>query len=259
VSVMEGLAGKRALVTGGAAGIGRAIALELARSGCDIALIDVDVDKANATAAEIRALGRDARATAGDVSDAGSVRTALAALGEATAPFDVLINNAGIARLGSLLTMPEKDWRDTSAVNVDGTFNVSRAVVPGMVTRKRGAVVNLASWLGRRGVPPFGAYAASKFAIIALTQTLAVEVAASGVRVNAVCPGLIGGTPMREALDEASQAAGLPRAAERARAIPMGRAGTPEEVAKVVAFLASDAAAYVTGAAYDVTGALWMS
>jgi NAD(P)-dependent dehydrogenase (short-subunit alcohol dehydrogenase family) len=254
---MEGLAGKRALVTGGAAGIGRAIALELARSGCDIALIDVDAGKAETTAGEVRTLGRKAAAALGDVSDAGSVRAALANL--AGGPFDILVNNAGICRLAPLLTMSEKDWRETMAINVDGIFNVSRAVVPDMVARKRGAVVNLASWLGRRGTPPFGAYAASKFAVIGLTQALAQEVAASGVRVNAVCPGLIGGTPMRDALDDASEAAGLPRSTERAKAIPLGRAGTPEEVAKVVAFLASDSAAYVSGAAYDVTGAMWMS
>jgi NAD(P)-dependent dehydrogenase (short-subunit alcohol dehydrogenase family) len=251
---MEGLSGKRALVTGGAAGIGRAIALELARSGCDVALIDVDAGKAEATAGEVRALGRKAAAAVGD---AGSVRAALAKLG--SEPFDILVNNAGICRLAPLLTMSEQDWRETMAINVDGIFNVSRAVVPDMVARKRGAVVNLASWLGRRGTPPFGAYAASKFAVIGLTQALAQEVAASGVRVNAVCPGLIGGTPMRDALDDASEAAGLPRSTERAKAIPLGRAGTPEEVAKVVAFLASDSAAYVSGAAYDVTGAMWMS
>ena len=146
---MEGLAGKRALVTGGAAGIGRAIALELARSGCDIALIDVDAGKAETTAGEVRALGRKAAAAVGDVSDAGSVRAALAKL--AGEPFDILVNNAGICRLAPLLTMSEKDWRETMAINVDGIFNVSRAVVPDMVARKRGAVVNLASWLGRRG------------------------------------------------------------------------------------------------------------
>lgn len=256
---MEGLAGKRALVTGGAAGIGRAIALKLARSGCDIALIDIDGATAEATAAEVRALGRQAAAAVGDVSNAESVRAAIAQLADKGAPVDILINNAGIARLGSLLTMAEKDWRDTFAVNVDGVFNVSRAVVPGMVARRRGAVVNLASWLGRRGHPAFSAYAATKFAVIGMTQALAVEVAPSGVRVNAVCPGLIVGTPMREALDAASEGAGLPRSEERAKSIPIGRAGTPEDVAKVVAFLASDESAYVTGAAYDVTGALWMT
>jgi NAD(P)-dependent dehydrogenase (short-subunit alcohol dehydrogenase family) len=256
---MEGLAGKRALVTGGAAGIGRAIALKLAREGCDIALLDIDGAAAQATAAEIRALGREAAAAAGDVTDRDEITAAVGDLTAKGAPIDILVNNAGIARLGSLLTMPEKDWRDTFAVNVDGVFHVTRAVVPGMVARRRGAVVNLASWLGRRGHPAFGAYAATKFAVIAMTQALAVEVAPAGVRVNAVCPGLIVGTPMREALDAASEGAGLPRAAERAKSIPIGRAGTPEDVAKVVAFLASDEAAYVTGAAYDVTGALWMT
>ena len=141
----------------------------------------------------------------------------------------------------------------------DGVFHVTRAVVPGMVQRRRGAVVNLASWLGRRGHPAFSAYAATKFAVVGMTQSLAPEVAPSGVRVNAVCPGLIGGTPMREALDATSEAAGLPRAAERAKSIPLGRVGTPEDVAKVVAFLASDEAAYVTGACYDVAGGLWMT
>jgi len=256
---MEGLAGKRALITGGAAGIGRAIALKLAREGCDIALLDVDGRAAEATTAEIRALGREAKAATGDVSDPASVRSAIAALSDRSAAIDILVNNAGIARLGSLLTISDKDWRDTFAVNVDGVFNVTRAVVPGMVERRRGAVVNLASWLGRRGHPAFSAYAASKFAVVGMTQSLAPEVAPFGVRINAVCPGLIGGTPMRDALDATSEAAGLPRAAERAKSIPMGRIGTPEDVANVVAFLASDEAAYVTGAAYDVAGGLWMT
>ena len=256
---MEGLAGKRALVTGGAAGIGRAIALKLAREGCDIALLDIDGKAAEVTAAEVRALGRGAAAAVGDVSDAVSVRAAIAVLAGKGAPIDILVNNAGIARLGSLLTISDKDWRDTFAVNVDGVFNVTRAVVPGMVERRQGNVVNLASWLGRRGHPAFSAYAASKFAVVGMTQSLAPEVAPFCVRVNAVCPGLIGDTPMREALDATSEAAGLPRAAERAKSIPLGRIGTPEDVAKVVAFLASDEAAYVTGACYDVAGGLWMT
>ncbi len=174
---MDGLAGKRALITGGAAGIGRAIALKLAREGCDIALLDLDGPAAEATAAEIRALGRGAKATTGDVSDPASVHAGLAALDAGRAPIDILVNNAGIARLGSLLTISAKDWRDTFAVNVDGVFNVTRAVVPGMVERKRGAVVNLASWLGRRGHPAFSAYAATKFAVVGMTQSLAPEVA----------------------------------------------------------------------------------
>jgi NAD(P)-dependent dehydrogenase (short-subunit alcohol dehydrogenase family) len=256
---MPGLAGKRALVTGGAKGIGRAIALELAREGCDIALLDVDEAAAEATAAKIRELGRAAAAAVGDVAVAASVRAAVTALEAGGGPFDILINNAGIARVGSLLGISEGDWRDTFAVNVDGIFNLSRTVVPGMVERRRGAVVNLASWLGRRGNPIFAAYAASKFAVIGMTQSLAPEVAPFGVRVNAVCPGIIADTPMRSALERAGAAAGLPPTQERAKTIPLGRAGTPDEVAKVVAFLASDAAAYVTGAAYDVSGGHWMT
>src|SRR5690606_18083726 len=125
-----------------------------------------------------------------------------------------------------------KDWEDTFAVNVDGTFHVTRAVVPGMIERRRGSVINLSSWLGRRGHPSFGAYAASKFAIVGFTQTLALEVAPH-VRVNAVGPGLIVGTPMRSVIDDASVRDGLPRAEERAKSIPLARAGTPEDVANL--------------------------
>ena len=141
---MQGLAGKRALITGGAHGIGRAIGLYLAREACDIALLDVNGPAAEAAAAEVRALGRAAAAAAGDVSVAASVRSAVTALEVCGRPFDILINNAGIARIGSLLSISEKDWRDTFAVNVDGIFNVTRMVVPGMVQRGHGAVVNLA-------------------------------------------------------------------------------------------------------------------
>jgi NAD(P)-dependent dehydrogenase (short-subunit alcohol dehydrogenase family) len=256
---MQGLAGRRALVTGGAQGIGRAIAVALARAGCDVALIDVDAAAGQATVAEIRALGRAATAAAADVSDPASVRAGIDTVTASGSPFDILINNAGIARLGSLLEISERDWRDSFAVNVDGLFHVTRAVVPGMVARRRGAVVNLASWLGRRGNPHFAAYAASKFAVIGLTQSLAAEVAPFGVRVNAVCPGIIVGTPMRAAIDAASKEVGLAATEERVAAIPLRRAGSPEEVAQVVLFLASDAAAYVTGAAYDVSGGHWMT
>jgi NAD(P)-dependent dehydrogenase (short-subunit alcohol dehydrogenase family) len=256
---MHDLKGRRALITGGAVGIGRAIGLELARAGCDVGLIDIDASKAAATAAELRALHVEAVEVAADVRDAGSVRAAVDSLEGKAAPFDILVNNAGIARVGSLLRISESDWRDTFSVNVDGVFNVSRAVVPGMVQRRRGAVVNLASWLGRRAHPAFSAYAATKFAVIGMTQALAAEVAPAGVRVNAVCPGIIVGTPMRDELDKVAEKAGLGSTADRIKSIPLGRAGTPEDVAKVVAFLVSDAAAYVTGAAYDVTGALWMT
>ena len=256
---MQELAARRALITGGANGIGRAIGFELARQGAAIALIDVDAAAAEATAAELRATGCVVAVAVADVSQAASVAAAVGAFERSGQPIDILINNAGIARLGSLMQISEKDWHDTFAVNVDGMFHVTRAVVPGMLARRHGAVVNLASWLGRRGNPLFAAYAASKFAVVGLTQSLAAEVAPFGVRVNAVCPGIIADTPMRSALEQAGAAAGLPPTEERIKAIPLGRAGTPDDVAKVVAFLASDAAAYVTGAAYDVSGGHWMT
>ena len=255
---MDGLKDRIALVTGGAAGIGRAIALKLAREGSHVAILDLDPAAAARTAEEVRQLGCRAASAAGNVADAASIATAVATLSKDIGPFDILVNNAGIARLGALLTMDEKDWTDTFNINVTGTFNVTRAVVPDMVKRKRGAVVNLASWLGKRAAPNFGSYAASKFAIVGFTQALALEVAPH-VRVNAVGPGLIVGTSMRSDIDEASKRVGLPLADERVKSIPLGRAGTAEDVAKVVAFLASDEADYVTGAMYDVTGGSWMS
>src|SRR5262245_47492819 len=199
---MHGLAGRRALITGGANGIGRAIGFELARQGASIALIDVDGAAAEATAAALRATGSVVAVAVADVSQAASVATAVGSLRADGEPLDILINNAGIARLGSLIEISEQDWRDTFAVNVDGIFHVTRAVVPSMLAQRRGAVVNLASWLGRRGNPLFGAYAASKFAGIGITQSLAAGVAPFGVRVNAGCPGIIADTPLRSALEQ---------------------------------------------------------
>jgi NAD(P)-dependent dehydrogenase (short-subunit alcohol dehydrogenase family) len=251
--------GRVALITGAAGGIGRAIALALARDGADIGVIDLPGTPIDDTVAEVRALGRKASAEPGDVRDAASIAAAATVIKSALGPVDILVNNAGIARIGPLLDMPAQDWHDTFAVNVDGVFNATRAVVPSMVARKRGCVVNLASWLGKRGQAQYGAYAASKFAVIGFTQSLALELAPVGIRVNAVSPGLIVDTQMRRDIDVESGRRGLPQVKDRAPMIPLGRVGYPDEVAKIVAFLASDDAAYVTGACYDVTGGSWMS
>jgi 2-hydroxycyclohexanecarboxyl-CoA dehydrogenase len=255
---VNGLRDRVALVTGGGVGIGRAVALKLAREGAHVAILDIDEAAARKTAEEVRSIGRRAATAVGDVASKAAVESAVATLAKAVGPFDILVNNAGIVRIGPLLTMSEKDWQDTFSINVNGTFNVTRAVVPGMVERKRGAVVNLASWLGRRGQSHFGAYCASKFAIVGMTQSLAFEVAPH-VRVNAVGPGLIVGTRMRDEVEVALAGSGLPQADERAKKVPLGRAGTAEDVASIVVFLASDDAAYVTGATYDVTGGIWMT
>ncbi|MBL8698463.1 MAG: SDR family oxidoreductase [Alphaproteobacteria bacterium] len=251
--------GRIALVTGGGGGIGRAIAHALAGDGAAVGLVDTRADGAAKVAAELETLGRRAVGVAGDVTDPVSIRAAAAAVEKALGPVDILVNNAGIARIGPLLEVPEKDWHDSFAVNVDGVFHASRAVMPGMVARRRGCVVNLASWLGKRGAANYGAYAATKFAVVGFTQSLAFEMAPHGIRVNCVCPGLIVDTEMRRVIDDESGRRGLPQAKDRAPGIPLGRVGYPDEVARVVAFLCSDEASYVTGAAYDITGGSWMS
>ena len=247
------------LITGASNGIGRQLALDLAARGALVVGCGRSIARLREVLIEVRRTSPRSVMIGCDVGDIEQVRGMTAKVLADYGRIDILVNNAGIARLGSLLSISDQAWRDTFAVNVDGMFHATRAVVPGMVARRRGAVVNLASWLGRRGNALFGAYAASKFAVIGLTQSLAAEVAPCGVRVNAVCPGIIADTPMRLALDQAGAAAGLPPTEERVKAIPMGRAGTPDDVAKVVVFLASEAAAYVTGAAYDVSGGHWMT
>ena len=153
---------------------------------------------------------------------------------------------------------PEGDWRATFRVNVDGVFFCCQAVLPRMTAQGRGNIVNLASWSGKSGAPYFGAYCASKFAVIGLTQSLAREVAAAGIRVNAVCPGIVAGTDMRADVDEAARRLGRPTGADRLGLIPLGRLAEPEDVARVVAFLVSEEAGYMTGQEINVTGGLWM-
>jgi len=250
--------GKVAIVTGAAAGIGFAIARRLARAGYDIAIADIDTASGEKAAQQIRANGRRAVAVGCDVSE----RTAAFQMAEEAArtlgDIDLLVNNAGVIRLGPLASFAEHDWRELFRVNVDGVFFCCQAVLPRMVERRSGNIVNIASWNGKLGAPNFGAYSATKFAVIGLTQALAREVASDGIRVNAVCPGIVAGTPMRAKVEREGQAFGLPPSAERAKIIPLGRLGTPEDIANAVAFLASDEAAYMTGQAINVTGGLWL-
>lgn len=254
---MAQMSGKKVIITGAAHGIGRAIALLLAGRGCDIGMLEIDVDAARKVADEINQMGRKAVVEPCDVTQAGQVKTAAEKLLAALGQCDILVNNAGICRMGELLTMDETDWRALFAVNVDGVFNVTRAVAPYMVTRGQGAIVNLSSWMGKSGHPGYGAYCATKFAIIGLTQTLALELGPKGVRVNAVAPGLIVNTVMRDEAESYMKERGMPMAVDRAKTIPLRRSGTPEDIAHAVAFLASDQASYMTGEVVNVTGGLW--
>lgn len=253
-----GLDGRVAIVTGAGAGIGRAIALRLAREGCMLGVLSRNEERAAATAEEARALGVDATHVSADVGDRLALEAALGRLEQALGSAQILVNNAGVLRLGALLEIDPADWREVFRVNTDGVLWGCRAVVPGMVERGYGRVVNVASWMSKQAAPLYGAYAASKFAVLGLTQALAHEVAGTGVAVNAVCPGLIVDTEMRRQSEATSRALGMPTTEERVRTIPLARPGYPADVANVVAFLASEESAYLTGDALNVTGGLWM-
>jgi len=254
---MYGLQGRKAIVTGAAHGIGRAIALRLAAEGCDVGIFDIDGEGADATAASIREKCKKAAVAVGDVSSKISVTAGVSALMRDLGHIDILVNNAGICPIGKVLDMSEDDWTSTFAINVNGLFRVSRLVMPQMIERRAGVVINMASWMGKSGVATYGAYCASKFAIVALTQALSAEVGEYGVRVNAVGPGMIVDTKMRDESEINRQLQGLPLAAERAKSIPLRRPGVPDDIAKAVAFLASEQASYITGETLSVTGGLW--
>jgi NAD(P)-dependent dehydrogenase (short-subunit alcohol dehydrogenase family) len=245
-------------VTGAGTGIGRAIALRLARAGYDVAVNDVDPAGAARTAREIDRLGVRGLPLAADVGDRGAVRRMVTEALRRLGGLDLLINNAGVCRLGLLADFPEADWRATFRVNVDSVFFCCQAVLPDMARRGAGSIINVASWNGKAGMPYFGAYCASKFAVVGLTQALAREVAEQGIRVNAVCPGIVAGTEMRGRIDRESRTLGRPTSEERVGLIPLGRLAEAGDVAAVVAFLASDEARYMTGQAINVTGGLWM-
>jgi NAD(P)-dependent dehydrogenase (short-subunit alcohol dehydrogenase family) len=247
-----------ALITGAGTGIGRAIALRLARDGWAVAVNDVEAARAAAVAAEVAARGVRAAAIVADVGDRQAAARMVTETIDALGVVDLLVNNAGLCRLGAVAEFSEADWRATFRVNVDGVFFCCQAVLPHMLSRGRGNIVNLASWSGKSGAAYFGPYCASKFAVIGLTQSLAKEVAVQGIRVNAVCPGIVAGTEMRARVDAESRALGRPTSTDRVGWIPMGRLAEAEDVAGVVAFLASDDARYMTGQALNVTGGLWM-
>ncbi len=255
----ERLAGRKAVVTGAGLGIGRAIALRLAAEGCDVGLLDRSEPAAQETARQVRELGRAAPVATGDVALREDVEAAMARLCAELGRIDVLVNNAGILRTAPFLETDTAMWRAVLGVNLDGVYNGCQAVLPAMIARGSGVIVNMSSWTGKKGVPNHAAYATSKFGVIGLTQSLAGEVSPLGIRVNAVCPGIIVNTAMRDQAEALNREQGLPDVSTRVQSIPLKRAGTPEDVASVVAFLASDDAAYMTGQAINITGGLWMN
>ena len=242
------LENKIALVTGAARGIGQAIALQLAADGADLALCDVKAEWLEDTAAKVKALGRRAETYAMDVANGAAVGEAVAKVLADFGRIDVLVNNAGITRDTLLMRMSEEDWDAVLDINLKGAFLVTKAVVKPMMKQRSGAIVNIASVVGIMGNPGQANYTASKAGLIALTKTTAKELGSRNVRVNAVAPGFIR-TAMTDKLAEPVKDAML-------KMVPLGRLGEPEDVAKAVAFLASDAAAYVNGQTLAVCGGM---
>jgi len=241
-----------ALVTGGARGIGRAIALELAAAGCAVAIGDLLVDEAELVAAEI---GGNAIAVPLDITDSAAVVAAVATVGERIGPVDIAVNNAGWDELRPFLETDEPFWDRVIDINYKGCLRVTKAVLPGMADRGWGRLVNIASDAGRVGSSLESVYAGAKGGVIAFTKTIAREVARSGVTANCVCPG-----PTRTPLLEGMAGEGGDRFVDAlTRAVPMRRLGEPEDIAAAVAFLASERAGYVTGQTLSVSGGLTMA
>jgi 3-oxoacyl-[acyl-carrier protein] reductase len=241
---------KVAIVTGGAQGIGKAIARHLAEIGAAVAIVDLNEDVAQATADEFKADGLTANAYAANVADGEAVKAFVKAVNEEMGGIDILINNAGITRDGLMMRMKEADWDLVMAVNLKGTFNCTKEVFRPMSKRGGGKIVNIASVVGVMGNAGQANYAASKAGVIGLTKSAAKEYAPRKINVNAVAPGFIE-TDMTEVLSEEAKANFLVNT-------PLKRAGTTDDVARVVAFLSCEDSDYVTGQVINIDGGLVM-
>lgn len=244
-------AGKTAVVTGGSRGIGRAVCLELAKGGANVVLCYAGNESAAAeTVSACEALGAKALSVKCDVADSAQVKKLMDEAIKAFGRIDILVNNAGITRDGLLMMMKEEDFDAVLSANLKGTFLCMKSVSRTMMKQRYGRIVNLSSVVGLRGNAGQVNYAASKAGVIGMTKSLAKELASRGVTVNAVAPGFID-TDMTAAMPEAAKTATL-------ASIPMQRLGAPEDIAKAVAFLASDDAAYITGQVLAVDGGMAM-
>jgi len=241
---------KVALITGAAQGIGRDIALKFAAEGADIAVGDINLEKATKTVQEIEALGRKALALELDVTDYAKLTESVNKILDKFKKVDILVNNAGITKDNLLLRMSDAQWDAVLNVNLKGAFNCTKAVSRLMIKQRYGKIINIASIIGIIGNPGQANYAASKAGIIALTKTAAKELASRNINVNAVAPGFIQ-TEMTSKLPEELKQ-------KMQEAIPLGRFGSPVDVASVCVFLASEDASYITGQTIIVDGGMVM-
>lgn len=245
------LLGKVALVTGGARGIGRSISLELARSGADVAInYGGSEGAAQELAAEIEQLGRKALIVQANVADSEAVQAMVKYVVEHFGQIDILVNNAGITRDNLLMRMKDEEWDDVINVNLKGVYNCIKAVTRPMMKQRSGRIINISSVVGVMGNAGQANYVAAKAGVLGLTKTTARELSSRGITVNAIAPGFIE-TDMTAKLSDDIQQGILSQ-------VPLARLGKPEEVAKVVRFLASDDAAYMTGQTIHVDGGMVM-
>jgi 3-hydroxybutyrate dehydrogenase len=250
-------ANRVAVVTGGGQGIGRAIALAFARAGVHVAVAARSPSTLERVVEEIAGAGGRGHAVRCDVTSSEQVRAAFAEVTDAVGPIDILVNSAGVAESAPLARLDEAQWDRTMAVNLKGTYLCTRAAVPGMVQRKSGRVINVASVAGRVGFAYTAAYCASKHGVLGFTRAIALELARTGVTINAICPGFVDTGMTAESVARIVRTTGRTETEAR-QALeamsPQRRLIRPEEVAAVAVFLASDDAAGITGQAIDVDG-----
>ncbi|HEX2957527.1 MAG TPA: 3-oxoacyl-[acyl-carrier-protein] reductase [Chitinispirillaceae bacterium] len=247
---MIDLSSKSALVTGAGRGIGKEIAMTLAKAGCDVAISDIDIETASSTAKEIEALGRKSMALKADVSNAKEVETMISSFVEKFGKIDILVNNAGITRDGLLMRMKEEDWDLVLNINLKSAFLCCKEAVRPMMKARSGKIINIASVVGLMGNAGQANYSASKAGLIGLTKTLAREFAGRAINVNAVAPGFIK-TAMTDKLSDAEKL-------KLSSQIPMQELGSPTDVANAVLFLSSSLSDYITGQVLTVDGGLVM-
>jgi meso-butanediol dehydrogenase / (S,S)-butanediol dehydrogenase / diacetyl reductase len=257
---MNDLTNKVAMVTGVASGIGECVVERFLGDECIVAMLDRDRNQLQRAVEKFKTASSANRLHSFevDVCNGCELRRITEEVASFKGGIDIVVNSAGIVRVGPFCEISESEWKEVLDINLNGVFNTCQAAIPALRRGRSGNIVNVASWFGKVGRPYYAANCASKFAVIGLMQVLALELASENIRVNAVCPGTVADTAMREYADDRSRELGLPEAKERTAQIPLGRLARPQDISDTVAFLVSNKSNYITGQAINVTGGLWM-